>query len=74
MEANKEFDRWLDVVIMQLVKLVRGTWNGKFIEEFRHFPFGARKDQVDAASDCYKRLSRKTKRRRPRSTSQSVFG
>lgn len=63
-----------DSVNIGLVKLVRGSWNGKFIDEFRHFPFGARKDQVDAAADCYKRLSRKTKRRRPRSTSQSVFG
>jgi phage terminase large subunit-like protein len=63
-----------DSVNIGLVKLVRGTWNGKFIEEFRHFPFGARKDQVDAAADCYKRLSRKTRRRRPRSTSQSIFG
>lgn len=55
------------------VKLVRGSWNAAYIEELRQFPFGAYKDQVDASADAFKRLARKKTRKRPRSTSQSMF-
>lgn len=38
------------------VKLVRGDWNRKFLEEISLFPNGANDDQVDAASDALNRL------------------
>jgi len=39
------------------VLLLRGEWNRAFIEEFRNFPFGTYKDQVDAASAAFNRLA-----------------
>lgn len=39
------------------VKLVRGTWNGAFIEELRQFPQGKHDDQVDAASGSFNVLA-----------------
>lgn len=38
------------------VYLVRGAWNGEYVEELRNFPGGAIKDQVDASSRCFKEL------------------
>lgn len=37
----------------------RGDWNGAYREEFRHFPFGTYKDQVDASSGAFAHLKRK---------------
>lgn len=38
------------------VHLVRGPWNGAFVEELRNFPGGSLKDQVDAASRAFSEL------------------
>lgn len=37
--------------------LLRGEWNKAFIEEHRMFPFGKLKDQVDAASGAFSKVS-----------------
>lgn len=39
------------------VYLMRGDWNHDFIEEHRYFPFSTFKDQVDAASMCFAKLT-----------------
>jgi len=39
------------------VDLLRSTWTFDFIEEMRHFPQSKFKDQVDAASQAYNKLS-----------------
>jgi predicted phage terminase large subunit-like protein len=41
------------------VMLLRGEWNRDFIEEYRFFPFGRFKDQVDAGSACFNLLASK---------------
>lgn len=38
------------------VFLVRGPWNGEYIEELRGFPAGSYKDQVDASSRAFSAL------------------
>lgn len=58
-----------DALNIGLVKLVRGSWNGAYIEELRQFPTGTFKDQVDASADAYKRLARKTGRQKRRTQS-----
>lgn len=40
-----------------LVKLVRGPWNGAFLDELEAFPNGDHDDQVDALSGAFSRLS-----------------
>jgi predicted phage terminase large subunit-like protein len=40
------------------VALLQGLWNQEYIEEFRFFPFGKYKDQVDASSGAFKKLSK----------------
>jgi len=40
------------------VKIVRGAWNGAFLDEMCSFPAGAHDDQVDAASGAFNRLAR----------------
>lgn len=40
------------------VKLVRGSWNGDFLDEFEAFPLGSHDDQVDAVSGAFQKLSR----------------
>lgn len=39
------------------VRLVRGSWNGDFLEELRQFPQGRNDDQVDAAADAFNELT-----------------
>lgn len=46
------------------VQLLRGDWNGKFIDELRFFPFGTYKDQVDASAGAFNRLTGKKIARR----------
>jgi len=41
------------------VMLLRGDWNHDFIEEHRFFPFSTYKDQVDAASGAFMKLTQK---------------
>lgn len=41
------------------VKLVRGAWNGTFIEELTAFPTGTHDDQVDGASGAFNKLAGK---------------
>lgn len=41
------------------LRLAPGPWNAAFIEELRYFPFSTYKDQVDAASGAFNRLTRK---------------
>lgn len=59
-----------------LIKIVRGSWNGQFIECHRQFPNGVFKDEVDAAADAFKRLARKRGRGRGqnKSSSYALFG
>lgn len=39
------------------VRLVRGAWNGAFIDELMSFPSGAHDDQVDAAAGAFNKLA-----------------
>ena len=39
------------------VYLMYAPWNNDFIEEYRSFPFGNYKDQVDAGSMAFNRLT-----------------
>lgn len=39
------------------VRLLRAEWNKDFVHEFEYFPFGTYKDQVDATSGAFKRLT-----------------
>ena len=54
------------------VKLVRGAWNTKFIEEAAFFPNSTFKDQVDAASRAFHRLIKM--RRRVSVSAPTVIG
>ena len=38
------------------VKLLKGSWNAKFIEEFKHFPKGDHDDQIDTVAIGYQKL------------------
>ena len=40
------------------VKMLRGSWNKDFINEFKHFPLSRFKDQVDAASMAFAKLNK----------------
>jgi len=46
------------------VVLLKGEWNHDFVEEFRYFPFSTYKDQVDAASGAFSKLTVKRYARR----------
>lgn len=39
------------------VKLVKGAWNGAYLEELTGFPHGKYKDQVDASSGAFNKLA-----------------
>lgn len=39
--------------------LLRATWNKEFVEEHEYFPFGTYKDQVDASSGAFAKLTGK---------------
>lgn len=41
------------------VRLVRGDWNHDFIEEHKTFPLGKYKDQIDAASGAFNKLTQR---------------
>lgn len=41
------------------VRLLKGDWNHEYVEEFRYFPFSTYKDQVDASSGAFKKLTGK---------------
>src|ERR671928_1086986 len=47
------------------VLLVRGPWNGAFIDECRNFPAGAHDDQVDAAADGFSWLAQRSRNQQP---------
>jgi predicted phage terminase large subunit-like protein len=49
---------WCALAEQGHVKLLRGNWNHDFIEECANFPNG-KKDQVDAVSGAYKKLTMK---------------
>lgn len=38
------------------VRLVRGAWNGAYLDELCSFPYGAHDDQVDASSGAFAKL------------------
>jgi len=38
------------------IKLVKGTWNSEFLDEFEAFPQGSHDDQVDAVSGAFEQL------------------
>ncbi len=39
------------------VKLVRGAWNGAYLEELASFPYGSHDDQIDASSGAFAKLA-----------------
>lgn len=39
------------------VYLLRGTWNAAYLEELRYFPYSTNKDQVDASSGAFSKLT-----------------
>lgn len=41
------------------VRLARGHWNEEFIDEHKTFPVGKYKDQIDAASGAFNKLSKR---------------
>jgi len=41
------------------VKIVRGAWNQRYLEELCSFPLGSFADQVDASSGAFNKLARK---------------
>ena len=41
------------------VKIVRGAWNQRYLEELCSFPLGSFADQVDASSGAFNQLTRK---------------
>lgn len=60
-ESGKKEDRALPLsaqVEAGMVRLVRGPWNAALVDEFRSFPNGTYKDQVDAASRAFAGLLR----------------
>jgi predicted phage terminase large subunit-like protein len=46
------------------VQLLQGAWNEAYLEELRFFPFGTYKDQVDASSGAFNKLTEKRIARR----------
>lgn len=56
------------------VKLVRGEWNRKFLDELCAFPAGKNDDQVDGGSGAFNKLARRKSGNRPQSQSYSTFG
>jgi len=46
------------------VMLLIGAWHQKFLEELRYFPYSTYKDQVDAASGAFSKLTQKKIARR----------
>lgn len=57
------------------VKLVRGPWNRKYLDELTAFPAGKNDDQVDASSGAFKKLAAIRKPGpKPQSHSLSTFG
>jgi predicted phage terminase large subunit-like protein len=46
------------------VSILKGDWNHNFIEEYRFFPYGSLKDQVDAGSGAFNKLVSKRIARR----------
>lgn len=60
-ESGKKEDRALPLasqVEAGMVRMVRGPWNAALLDEFRNFPNGTFKDQVDAASRAFAALLR----------------
>lgn len=60
-ESGKKEDRagpYASQVEAGAVVLVKGVWNGPYIEEMRGFPSGTYKDQVDASSRAYSEILR----------------
>jgi predicted phage terminase large subunit-like protein len=58
-ESGKKEDRALPLasqVEAGMVRLVRAPWNAALLDEFRNFPNGTYKDQVDAASRAFAAL------------------
>jgi len=39
------------------VKMVKGEWNGSYLQEMQFFPYGKYKDQIDASSGAFATLS-----------------
>lgn len=67
-------DLWAAPAEAGLVSLVRGEWNGAFLDEVEQFPRGKHKDQVDAVSGAVKCLgARAPASVRPVGTHRSVF-
>ena len=42
------------------VKMVAGAWNSEYLHELRNFPVGKYKDQVDASSGAFSKLTQPT--------------
>ena len=46
-----------DQVNIGNVRLLKGPWNQKFIDELQNFPVGKYKDQVDAAGGAFNKIA-----------------
>lgn len=60
-ETGKKEDRAVPLasqIEAGMVRMVRGAWNAALLDEFRNFPNGTYKDQVDAASRAFAALLR----------------
>jgi predicted phage terminase large subunit-like protein len=53
-------DSFSSQVNMGNVWLVKGSWNGPYIEELRQFDKGKNDDQIDASADAYNELTQTT--------------
>lgn len=56
------------------VKLIRGDWNRRYLDELCAFPAGKNDDQVDGSSGAFNKLVKKRTKNPPQSRSYSQFG
>jgi predicted phage terminase large subunit-like protein len=56
------------------VVLLRGAWNEAFLDELANFPNGATKDQVDASSGAFGRLTMKREAKKGTTTTTTTAG
>lgn len=56
------------------VKLIKGEWNRKYIDELTAFPAGKNDDQVDGSSGAFNKLTKRSEKPKPQSRSVQSFG
>jgi phage terminase large subunit-like protein len=63
-QTLKGWETWANLLSDGLVKLVRGKWNQRFIQQHTAAPFGRNDDLIDAASRVARGLYRRTTKRK----------